>query len=85
MSKSVKTHTFNGRRHEIILDADGICVQGENVLEVSPHLKGLKLLETTLHEALHASKFDKRETLVLKTAKDVSRFLWRLGYRIVKK
>jgi len=39
------------------------------------------LLETAIHEALHAAKWDLPHKWVETTAADIARLLWRLGYR----
>jgi hypothetical protein len=39
------------------------------------------MLDTIVHEALHASRPELDEDAVTKTANDVSRLLYRLGYR----
>jgi len=41
-------------------------------------------LDTVLHEALHAIRPELDETAVDATARDISRLLWRLGYRRVQ-
>lgn len=40
-------------------------------------------LDTIIHEALHASRPELDEAAVNATANDLSRLLWRLGYRRV--
>ena len=42
-------------------------------------------LETILHESLHACFFILEETAVEKAAESMARFLWRLGWRKLKK
>lgn len=42
------------------------------------------MLITLLHECLHASNWDKIEKVVDRTAVDVGKLLWRLGYRRIK-
>lgn len=39
---------------------------------------------TLIHECLHASNWDKSERVVDRTAVDIGKLLWRLGYRRVK-
>lgn len=44
--------------------------------------KGAKTgLITLLHECLHAENWDKKENVIDRTAVDIGRLLWRLGYR----
>lgn len=42
------------------------------------------MLITLLHECLHASNWNKSEKVVDRTAMDIGKLLWRLGYRRVK-
>lgn len=42
-------------------------------------------MNTHVHEALHATNFRLKEKTVINLADNVSAFLWRLGYRLVKK
>ena len=39
-------------------------------------------LETVVHEALHAGAWSKSEEVVGRTAREIARLLWRLGYRL---
>ena len=41
-------------------------------------------LDTIIHEALHCSRPELDEAAVDATARDISRLLWRLGYRRAK-
>ena len=45
---------------------------------------GQLMLSTLLHECLHASNWNKLEKVVDRTATDIGKLLWRLGYRRVK-
>ena len=42
------------------------------------------MLITLLHECLHASNWEKSEKKVDRTAVDIGKLLWRLGYRRIK-
>lgn len=44
-------------------------------------LKGEELLDTLIHEILHAGDWDKDEPWVDEVATDMARILWKLGYR----
>jgi len=84
----VKTHTFRGNRYKIEIEKiilDGCCESVKEgslpKLRVFTGLDSKKGLETVIHEALHACCFAKSEEIVNTTAKDVAKFLWRLGYR----
>lgn len=39
-------------------------------------------LETAIHEALHACSWHTSEEKVTRTARDIARFLWNIGYRL---
>lgn len=82
----VKTHTFNGTKYHILFDEfDGICDTDDKYwLVICPDLETKYGLEVAIHEALHACNWKAKEDKVEITAKDIARFLWRLGYRRVK-
>jgi len=42
------------------------------------------MLITLLHECLHASNWDRTEKVIDRTAEDIGKLLWRLGYRRVR-
>ena len=80
----MKTCTFNGRRYHITVDyLDGMCdtYKKERELVILRNLNTRCGLETACHEALHACGWSKSEEVVNRTAKDLSRFLWGLGYK----
>ena len=84
--KKVRTHTFCGIKYDVDFShCYGAC---DEPRPTSPSLwvdiDGMsesKALEILIHEALHACDFNKAEIMVTTTAKDISRFLWRMGYR----
>ena len=88
----MKTATFNGVRYDIDLEGmDASCEAPlkKTRLKGRPSIclvHGIKkdeyTLECLIHEALHACKWGATEKKVENTAKDISRFLWRLGYRL---
>jgi hypothetical protein len=82
----VKTATFNGRRYRIIVaELDGNCDTDDHYwLIIERDLNKKVGLETAIHEALHACSWKTSEEKVESTARDIARFLWRLGYRKVK-
>lgn len=51
-------------------------------IRIDKHITGWKLLETLLHEVLHAADWDKDEEWIEYTARDIARLLWKLGYRM---
>jgi hypothetical protein len=86
MRKPVKTATFNGRRYdfELIGRLDGCCDQysdrGRVIMIMSPPNTRIEL-ETIIHEGLHAGNWVASEDNVTQAAEDITRLLWRLGYR----
>ncbi len=78
-----KTQTFNRKKYHIIVDnLDGNCDTDSKLwLIIERDLKKKVGLETAIHEALHACLWSKKEKEVEQTAKDITRFLWNLGYR----
>ena len=64
----------------------GLCdapdVKGKSIL-IQGGIKGEKLLDTLIHEALHACQWHLREETVDEAASDLARMLWKLGYRKV--
>lgn len=64
--------------------ADGECDPPTSLkreIRVNPDLTGVDELDVILHELLHASQWDLAEEAVAEIATDISRVLWRLGYR----
>jgi len=45
---------------------------------------GRELLDTHIHEGLHACSWDLAEDFVTQAAKDIARYLHRLGYRKIR-
>jgi len=81
--KLPKTHTFDDKKYHIIIDnLDGNCDTDNKLwLIINRDLSKKIGLETAIHEALHACSWKTNEDKVTKTAKDIARFLWNLGYR----
>ena len=79
-----KTNTFNGLKYNIIVDdLDGNCDTDTKFwLVIERDLNKRVGLETAIHEALHACSWNTSEEKVTRTARDITRFLWNLGYRI---
>ena len=80
---TVHTATFNGRQYRIIIDAlDGNCDTDDYLwLIIERDLSKRVGLETAIHESLHACNWSADEDKVTITARDIARFLWRLGFR----
>lgn len=91
--KKIKTHTFLGKRYNIVFlppskmgDADGKCDHPEKPyksIKIRTGLSQKEELETIVHELLHAMLWPYDEEIIDKMGKDISGFLWRLGYRKV--
>lgn len=83
--KSVRTHSFNGRRYKIYVREapDGMCDRKpkEMGLYIFTNLRTCNGLITALHEALHAENHAATEESIDRISTEVGTFLWRLGYR----
>lgn len=86
--RAVRSHTFNGRK--FVIDAEGRIggyTECPGAVIVSPEiyiddtLPGMKHLEISVHESLHACFDAATEAQVQACGRDIARFLWRLGYR----
>jgi hypothetical protein len=53
----------------------------ERKILVDERLKGRALLETIIHECLHACFPQMSEETITEAARDIARVLWSLGYR----
>lgn len=85
-SRKVRTHIFSGVLYGIHIagPTSGLCQAPNQEMPELTIMEGLDTeagLETVIHEALHACNWAKVEYKVTSTAHDISRFLWRLGYR----
>ena len=81
-----KIHTFNGLKYSIVIgEFDGYCdTDLKFAIVIERDLKKRIGMETAIHEGLHACNWNAQEEKVTKTANDIARFLWNLGYRKVK-
>ena len=89
----VKTHKFSTGKFKILIeDIDGLCCDTDNPPEeeeksitISPKLRGRYKLEVIIHECLHAEypsiKSQNEEEWVDTAALNISKLLWRMGYR----
>ncbi len=83
---AIKTHTFRGKVFDVSFEGstEGYCVaahqkRGEVVLcEERPPKQ---FLETAIHEAMHALNWSIGEPIIEERARELARWLWRLGYR----
>ena len=87
--KQVKTATFNKRQYQIYIGKLKGCttVSELSANELYVRTDGLSermILNTLIHESIHAYDWNAPEDKVQQMANDISRFLWRLGYRPTK-
>lgn len=54
-------------------------------ISIRPHTRDDYLLETLIHEALHAAFWDMDERAVTEAARDIRKLLWGLGWRLEKR
>ena len=81
----VKTHKFSRGVFRINEDPlHGICTEKPNEIWINPELRGLKRLETIIHEAEHAEDPEAKEEVIHRRAHHIARLLWRMGYRAKK-
>jgi hypothetical protein len=50
-------------------------------ITIDPNQRGLSILDTIIHELIHAALPDLREDTVEEVATDIARVLWDLDYR----
>ena len=82
--------TILGKRWELKItshlsrDCRGECEPPDSPrkeIRIRKSLKGREFLEITLHEILHAADWSKDEEWIEQVADDISKVLWKLGYR----
>jgi len=83
----IRTHRFNGIRFTVDFEPQhGSCTNTEGPHHEIAIYGGLqenkRTLELLIHEALHAIDWDKTEDTVTIAAREISGFLWRIGYRL---
>lgn len=85
------TASFRGKRYEIIWEKLGRekslaqCDEPtapQKEIRLDPRQFGQNLLDSLVHESLHACLWDLREEAVIEISSDIARFLWRMGCRI---
>lgn len=91
---NVRTHTFNGVRYNIEIGPFfGLCDPPGGAAPAISLPLGLPYaddkdaeagLRALLHECIHAERWTLPEEVVERTCKEVTRLMWRLGYRRVK-
>ena len=89
---AIRTHEFStGKFNIYIEDIAGLCCDPDVVpdteksITISPRLKGRRRLEVVIHECLHAEypsiTDNEEEEWVDTAALNISKLLWRMGYR----
>lgn len=76
-----KYRVFNVRRL-IDKDAHGMCDTDRPCIWINVSLKGRRLLETIIHETLHACMPDLHEVAVTEAARDIAKVVWAYGFRL---
>jgi len=71
---------FKKMRRDYLGKCDSPDTRGKQI-RISKDLEGLEKLDVILHELLHAADWHQDEEWVEQTAMDVSRVLWKLGWR----
>ncbi|MCP4566794.1 MAG: hypothetical protein GY841_04345 [FCB group bacterium] len=87
--KPIKTATFRGVKYKIDFDAEsaGSCdppnrPPDRELCVSEPIGNNQKTLYYMTHEALHALFWQRDEDDIVEAAQDLSRFLWRAGWRL---
>jgi hypothetical protein len=84
----VKRYPINGIAYTVERkDLDGYCDipdagTGDYRIGISPRLRGRALLETSIHETLHAIRPDMTEESIDEAAKFQTAILWDMGFRL---
>jgi len=90
--RKVSSHTFRGKRYNVRRvkklkgcygDVDHPKVKGKEIRLVTG-LSPQRTLEIELHEGLHPCFWDMSEEAIEESAKDLCKWLWRLGYRKIQ-
>ena len=97
----IKSHIFRKKRYKIVwrrissaekkkmkVDAIASCdspgTKGKQIT-IDPTISGRDLLRSAMDEGIHACVWDFDNQAVDEMAESISRFLWRIGYRISDK
>jgi len=86
MHVNVMDKRWNLRFVKPMRDCRGKCFppdESGKEIRVNRNLEGQERLEVILHELLHAANWHLDESFVEQCAADISKILWKLGYRCV--
>lgn len=64
-------------------DCDGPHIKNKQI-RINKNLRDIALLDTLIHEMLHAADWQRDEEWIEETAEDIARILTKLGYRKVE-
>lgn len=86
----IRTHSFAEKRFRILWrrvdqTSDGKCDAPDSFAKkifIGPNLDERDLLETAVHESIHACFFNLDEQSVETAARDTAKLLWRMGWRL---
>jgi hypothetical protein len=88
--KSATTVWLRNKRYKLIKthalprDSWGLCTDpafAKREIKIHKKLKGAKELEIIIHEMLHACFWDIDEKVIKEVGGDISKALWKMGYR----
>lgn len=79
---TIRGEPVNWRYTRLRGSADGYAKFEPRRVLINERLAGRQRLEVEIHEALHQAFYDLDESVVLEVGKDISRILWKLGYRL---
>ena len=81
---TIRGEPVNWRYTRLRGAADGYAKFEPRRVLINEQLKNRQRLEVEIHEALHQAFYDLDESVVLEVGKDISRILWKLGYRLAR-
>lgn len=79
---TIRGEPVNWRYTRLRGSANGYAKFEPRRVLINERLSGRQRLEVEIHEAMHQAFYDLDESVVLEVGKDISRILWRLGYRL---
>lgn len=89
--KKPKSHVFDGKKYKIKwrkpYRSEGLCKAPNNktddrFLMINPRASEQEIMDTLIHEALHACLWVVDEYAVHQTANDISSLLYKVGFRL---
>ena len=81
---TIRGEPVNWRYTRLRGAADGYAKFEPRRVLINEQLRNRQRLEVEIHEALHQAFYDLDESVVLEVGKDISRILWKLGYRLAR-